>query len=98
MQMIEKVWIVGFAILLNVVMFVIMGIDKRRAIKNKFRVSEKILFLGGFFGGAGGVLSAMVAFRHKTQKKIFRIGMPVLFFLNLAEMYIILVLNFEILK
>ncbi len=92
--MIEKVGVAEAVMLINVVMFVIVGIDKRRAVKNKFRVSEKILLMGGFFGGAGGVLSAMVAFRHKTQKKIFRIGMPILFFLNLAGAYAALVFKF----
>jgi uncharacterized membrane protein YsdA (DUF1294 family) len=89
--MTPKAGIAEAVILINVVMFVIVGIDKRRASRNEFRVSEKILLMGGFFGGAGGVLSAMVAFRHKTQKKIFRIGMPILFFLNLAGAYAALV-------
>ncbi len=50
--MIEKVGVAEAVMLINVVMFVIVGIDKRRAVKNKFRVSEKILLMGGFFGGA----------------------------------------------
>ncbi len=88
--MLDKEGIAEALILLNFIMFALVGIDKRRAIKNKFRVSEKILLIGGFFGGAGGVLSAMVVFRHKTQKKIFRIGMPILFFSNLIGTYLVL--------
>jgi len=91
--MIDELAVAEIFILINLLTFTLAGIDKRRAIKNKFRISEKILFLGGFFGGAGGLLSAMVAFRHKTQKKKFRIGMPIMFFLNLAGLYAISLLK-----
>lgn len=58
--------------------FLIMGIDKRRAKRDKWRISEKALFLPAVLGGALGGVLGMRTFRHKTKHWYFRFGFPLL--------------------
>lgn len=56
---------------INILAFIIYGIDKRNAIKNVYRVSEySLLMLAVFGGGLGGVIG-MKVFHHKTRKLLF---------------------------
>ena len=61
---------------MNIGAFAAMGIDKRRAVKDKWRIPEKTLFLWAALGGAWGALIGMKVFRHKTKKLFFRIAFP----------------------
>ena len=68
----------GAVLVVNLVGFLIMGIDKRRAIKRMYRVSEATLFtIAALFGGVGSTCG-MFFFRHKTKHWYFRYGFPVL--------------------
>lgn len=70
-----------------------MYIDKRKAQKNKRRISEKMLFELVFLGGGIGGIIGMYAFRHKTKKIRFIIGFPaILIFEILAVLAIIWVI------
>ena len=70
--------VMGVVIVMNVVSFALMGIDKRRARRGAWRISEKALFLTtACFGGLGGVLG-MKVFHHKTKHWYFRVFFPVL--------------------
>ena len=75
--MLDKiVWLA--IIVMNVLAFALMGIDKHRAKAGKWRIKEATLFLvTGLFGGLGGTLG-MFAFRHKTKHWYFKIGFPAL--------------------
>jgi uncharacterized membrane protein YsdA (DUF1294 family) len=53
-----------------------MFIDKQKAIKHQWRISEYTLMLLAALGGSIGTLGAMYTFRHKTQKLKFKIGVP----------------------
>jgi uncharacterized membrane protein YsdA (DUF1294 family) len=69
---------------MNVVYFSLMGIDKRRARRGVWRISEKALFLTtACFGGLGGVLG-MNVFHHKTKHWYFRVFFPVLLIVQIA--------------
>lgn len=68
----------------NSAAFVLMGMDKRRARRGAWRISEKTLFLPAILGGALGGVLGMWAFRHKTRHWYFRCGYPVLLALQLA--------------
>jgi uncharacterized membrane protein YsdA (DUF1294 family) len=57
--------------LINLVAFSIIGIDKRLAIQQKRRVSERNLLLSSAIGGTIGSGLAMLIFRHKTSKMSF---------------------------
>ncbi len=62
----------------NVIAFLVFGIDKRKAVKNKNRVPEKTLFLLAGIGGSVGALTAMEVFRHKTKHLSFTVGIPLI--------------------
>lgn len=72
-----------YLIIINILGFIVVGIDKRKAIKNKFRISEKNLFLIGIFGGSLGFYIGMNYFRHKTNKPRFKIGIPFLILIQI---------------
>lgn len=74
----------AYMLLMSLVLFIVMGLDKRFAIKKKQRVPEKALFLLAALGGGLGGISGMAVFRHKTQHTSFKVGMPLLFIFNLA--------------
>ena len=53
-----------------------MGIDKKRAIRGAWRISEASLFFTALIGGALGTTLGMEYFRHKTKHRYFKLGMP----------------------
>jgi len=69
-------------IIINMVGYLVMSEDKKRAQKRRDRVPEKTLFLLAAIGGALGVIIAMYRKRHKTRHVSFRIGIPMLLFMN----------------
>lgn len=73
-------WIWFFVI--NMVGYLVMSEDKKRAQKRRDRVPEKTLFLLAAIGGSLGVIIAMYRKRHKTRHVSFRLGIPVLLFIN----------------
>ena len=64
--------------------FLLMGLDKRRAKKNAWRIPERTLFLPVIFGGALGGVAGMRLFRHKTRHWSFRLGMPAILILQVV--------------
>ncbi|MHA1881853.1 MAG: DUF1294 domain-containing protein [Candidatus Thorarchaeota archaeon] len=62
-----------YVIVINFFAFLLMWWDKRKAVKQDWRVSEVTLFILGFIGGAIGIFSGMYRFRHKTQKRSFQV-------------------------
>ena len=67
-----------YILIINVITFITMWYDKMMAKKNKWRVSENALFILALIGGSIGGIAGMYAFRHKTKKKRFKIGFPVI--------------------
>ena len=76
-----KYFIIAFAVW-NLVVFLVYGIDKRRAKKEKWRIPEKTLLLMALFLGGTGALIGMGVFHHKTMHKSFSIGVPLMALLN----------------
>ena len=68
----------GYLAAVNLAAFALMGLDKRRARRGAWRISEKALFLPAVLGGALGGLLGMRVFHHKTKHWYFRFGMPAL--------------------
>ena len=65
-------------VVMNVLAFALMGIDKVKAKAGAWRIPEKTLFLvTALFGGLGGTLG-MTLFRHKTKHWYFKLGFPAL--------------------
>lgn len=67
-----------YLITLNIISFIIMGIDKILAIKFKKRVNEHTLLTLSVFGGCYGTFLAMIIFNHKIRKAKFFITIPIL--------------------
>ena len=63
---------------LNLLAFSLMGLDKRRARRGMWRISERALFLSALLGGSVGAILGMQCFRHKTKHRSFTDGMPVI--------------------
>lgn len=72
-----------YLIIINIIGFFIMWIDKRKAKKGKWRIPENTLFLITLLGGGVGTISGMYTFRHKTKKLKFTIGMPAILILEI---------------
>ena len=60
---------INYYLIINISTFIIYGIDKYLAIKNLYRISEKILLLLSILGGSIGALISMYLFHHKTKKQ-----------------------------
>lgn len=73
-----------YLLIVNMVGFVLMGVDKRRARRDQWRISEKTLFLPPLLGGTVGAILGMRVFHHKTKHWYFRYGLPALLVLQLA--------------
>lgn len=67
-----------YLVVMNLVGFIIMGVDKKRAQKGLYRIPEKVLFLVALFGGCFGATIGMNYFRHKTKHWYFFVGMPLI--------------------
>lgn len=82
-------------IIWNFIVFCMYGVDKRRSIKNKWRISEKTLIVVSFLFGAIGAICGTKVFRHKTQKAKFRILLPTALVVNIIVVWFII---YQILK
>lgn len=69
--------------LVSLLLFGMMGADKRKAKRGQWRIPEKALFLVAICGGAVGGTLGMQYFRHKTKHRSFQIGFPMLAVLQL---------------
>jgi uncharacterized membrane protein YsdA (DUF1294 family) len=67
----------------NLVTFTVMSIDKRKAVKDKKRISESTLLMLAFFFGSIGILGSMILFHHKTKKILFLILVPMAILINI---------------
>ena len=81
MTLLQKILLI-YIVIANLVAFAMYGIDKRKAIRDKWRIPEKNLLLSALFGGALGAFWAMILFHHKTKKAKFFITVPVLLVLQ----------------
>jgi len=68
----------------NLVVFIIYGADKRKAVRGKWRISETALILTAFLSGGLGAMLGMSFFHHKTKKLKFKILIPVAMVLNIV--------------
>ena len=82
--------IVAFFVLVNLLALFIVFLDKERSKKeNMERLSEGLLFFLATLFGSLGVFFGIFAFRHKTRKWYFLIGIPLLLLQNLCTLYVL---------
>ncbi|WP_226063227.1 DUF1294 domain-containing protein [Kaistella polysaccharea] len=80
---------IAFLMTINIGSFFYFGLDKRKAQKNKHRISEKSLLIMTFFGGTIGSVLGMLIFHHKTEKKSFILKICVIILIQILILYLI---------
>lgn len=81
--------IIIYLLIINIVTFLSMGIDKYKAKKGKWRIQEKTLLTLVVLGGGIGGIAGMYVFRHKTQKPRFFIGFPLIMIMQILIIIVI---------
>ncbi len=76
--------LVIYVLLINVTTLILFGIDKYKAIYNRYRISEMTLLTFAMLGGSLGANLGMKLFRHKTKHKKFRVLLPIMFIFHIG--------------
>ncbi len=74
------IWVLAWTL----IAFILMGVDKWKAVHESWRIPEKTLFLSAVLGGSPGALAGMYLFRHKTKHRSFTVGMPLILAAQIA--------------
>ena len=77
-------WLVIYLVVVNLLGFSMMGIDKSRARRRAWRIPEAHLIIVAMIGGSVGAILGMWLFRHKTRHWYFAYGLPVILVLQIA--------------
>ena len=72
-----------FLIVINIVTFLVYGIDKWKAKQGSWRISEATLLILAVIGGSIGALLGMKVWRHKTMHKKFKYGLPLILIIQI---------------
>ena len=75
--------IVIYLIIINLLAFLAILLDKKKAEKGKWRIKESTLLTLGLIGGSIGEILGMYIFHHKTKKPRFYIGLPIILILQI---------------
>ena len=73
-----------YLLVLNIVAFAMYGIDKRKAVKDQWRIPEKTLLLVALIGGSLGAFVGMQVFHHKTKHWYFKVFFTALLVIQVA--------------
>ena len=76
--------ILGYLLAVNITSFLLYGIDKYKAKKGRWRISEATLLLMAVIGGSIGAWAGMRLWHHKTMHKKFKYGIPVIIIFQVA--------------
>lgn len=85
------VLIILYVLVINVVAFVLMGVDKYKAQHYRYRIRERMLLLAAVLGGSVGAILGMLLFRHKTCHSKFYIGLPTILGLQIIVIIAVLI-------
>ena len=86
--------IICYLLAVNIATFLLYGIDKYKAKKSKWRISEATLLTMAAIGGSIGAWAGMRLWHHKTMHKKFKYGIPLIIILQVA-LAVYLLTNFE---
>ena len=84
LSLIKWKYVLIYVLVINVIGFLAMGIDKLKAKKDWWRIPEGTLMMLCLLGGGIGTICGMYKFRHKTKKLKFTVGMPTILILEIA--------------
>ena len=85
-----------YLICINMITIAVYGIDKRNAVHGKWRIRVSTLLTLAAVGGSAGALLAMHLFHHKTRKKKFTIGVPLMLLGQIALFFFLVKADFSI--
>ena len=77
-----------YLIIINIIAFFTMWLDKAKAKNGKWRISEGALFILALLGGSIGAIAGMYTFRHKTKKPRFKVGLPAILVIEIIIYFI----------
>lgn len=83
-----KILIIYF-VTINVATFLVYGVDKWKAKRSKWRITEAALLLLAVLGGSMGALLGMKVWRHKTMHKKFKYGIPLIIIVQVVVVLLI---------
>ncbi|MCR4816853.1 MAG: DUF1294 domain-containing protein [Bacteroidales bacterium] len=83
-----KILIIYF-VTINVATFLVYGVDKWKAKRSKWRITEAALLLLAVLGGSIGAWLGMKVWRHKTMHKKFKYGIPLIIIVQVAVVLLI---------
>ena len=78
-----------YLMVINIVTFLVYGIDKIKAKQGSWRISEATLLIFAVIGGSIGALLGMKIWHHKTMHKKFKYGLPLILLAQIATIYFI---------
>ena len=76
-----------YLVIINIIAFMAMYIDKRKAKYGKWRIPEQTLLILAIIGGSIGAIAGMYTFKHKTKKLRFSVGFPVILILQIVLIF-----------
>lgn len=79
--------VVIYLFVINIITFLLFFIDKVKAKKNAWRVSERVLLFSVILGGSVGAFAGMYTFRHKTRHSLFRLGVPFILIMQIIGVW-----------
>ena len=77
-----KIIIAVYLVFINIVAVAVTVSDKKKALVHSWRVKESTLLIISALGGSLGMYITMKTIRHKTKKKKFMVGIPLIFILQ----------------
>ena len=76
--------IIFYLVIINIITFFLYGVDKWKAQRSRWRISESVLLGMAAIGGSVGAWLGMRLWRHKTQHAKFRYGVPIILIAQVA--------------
>lgn len=77
-------WLALWVLFWSILDYILMGVDKWKAKRERWRVPEKTFFLVALLGGSLGAILGMYAFHHKTRHWYFKWGLPAILLAQVA--------------
>jgi len=79
--------LIQYLLVINIIAFCLFGLDKYRARRQLYRISEKTLLMVALAGGTAGAWVGMYFWHHKTKHRQFTLGVPVMMLAQIMLVY-----------